>query len=866
MPKTSSKSVSKTDPKKKLSAKPKRATTTTKKPAIVKKRSTTAVTTTKKKKVSENKQGAAKKKIATKRPSSRTKPAKVAKKPTKAIAPASKIVKKVAVKKTTKKLTATRPVKGAAANQTTTKKPDIVLPTRMSIRAREKALVLAEAFEKDFYVAGLTLAKVGGFCFILLGSLATYSQLSLEPMFSNDCSTGSCNAALVGDAVDFAATTDQKRNYVELLADVPDIIEVKVGIPIQFSTANKVRAYVRYLSATGASETRVALEPIGNNKYEAYIDPEILDPNQYELMVSVLHTNNSSPTVYSLGFFAILEDEEDTEEDTEQETVDQKEVEINVTADDKLPGRTETPIDSSAQSVGTSTAELSIKPAATTETQTKDISQTVSKIDEPVIAKDVLPVEIETKQPENIEVEPVKLEPSVRISADKELRGIAEVVVENAKRGEIVTFYIRPVQTLNTQSVGQLIPGVRAFRFNTKSFPNGQYQLYAERKQNQAVDSSNAIAFTINNVTAPVSSVVTPAATGTERQLFNVTNDLQASAQQLTDGAGTTTNPVINIQDRARIVLGANPKLLQDLFQRYAVAEQSGDQTLITEAKQAIQSHREQVLYTALNDESNRLLAKELETSLGEELDALMQKVRTFEMIRKDRTDLDSAIDADGDGISDFDEVNLYKTNPALADSDNDGFTDGAEIISGFDPNDAAVEAAITYQSPKESVGVVTTKKLRVAEVVPEVELSANNVRTVVRGVGLPNSFVTLFLYSTPTIVTVQTEADGSFEYTFSKELEDGQHEVFVAITDNTGSIVAQSEAFTFIKQAQAFTPVDAESQSGTIAAPDLVTQTSPYRTALGMSVLALGILLLLLGVGLRSNKPDVVILEDRLV
>ena len=685
-------------------------------------------------------------------------------------------------------------------------------------------------------------------------------------MFSNDCSTGSCNAALVGDAVDFAATTVQKRNYVELLADVPDIIEVKVGIPIQFSTANKVRAYVRYLSATGASETRVALEPIGNNKYEAYIDPEILDPNQYELMVSVLHTNNSSPTVYSLGFFAILEDEEDTEEDTEQETVDQKEVEINVTADDKLPGRTETPIDSSAQSVGTSTAELSIKPAATTETQTKDISQTVSKIDEPVIAKDVLPVEIETKQPENIEVEPVKLEPSVRISADKELRGIAEVVVENAKRGEIVTFYIRPVQTLNTQSVGQLIPGVRAFRFNTKSFPNGQYQLYAERKQNQAVDSSNAIAFTINNVTAPVSSVVTPAATGTERQLFNVTNDLQASAQQLTDGAGTTTNPVINIQDRARIVLGANPKLLQDLFQRYAVAEQSGDQTLITEAKQAIQSHREQVLYTALNDESNRLLAKELETSLGQELDALMQKVRTFEMIRKDRTDLDSAIDADGDGISDFDEVNLYKTNPALADSDNDGFTDGAEIISGFDPNDAAVEAAITYQSPKESVGVVTTKKLRVAEVVPEVELSANNVRTVVRGVGLPNSFVTLFLYSTPTIVTVQTEADGSFEYTFSKELEDGQHEVFVAITDNTGSIVAQSEAFTFIKQAQAFTPVDAESQSGTIAAPDLVTQTSPYRTALGMSVLALGILLLLLGVGLRSNKPDVVILEDRLV
>lgn len=43
--------------------------------------------------------------------------------------------------------------------------------------------------------------------------------------------------------------------------------------------------------------------------------------------------------------------------------------------------------------------------------------------------------------------------------------------------------------------------------------------------------------------------------------------------------------------------------------------------------------------------------------------------------------------DTDDDGLSDYDELNRYKTSPYLKDSDSDTYDDNAEIASGNDPN-----------------------------------------------------------------------------------------------------------------------------------------------------------------------------------
>lgn len=46
----------------------------------------------------------------------------------------------------------------------------------------------------------------------------------------------------------------------------------------------------------------------------------------------------------------------------------------------------------------------------------------------------------------------------------------------------------------------------------------------------------------------------------------------------------------------------------------------------------------------------------------------------------------DYEFDTDKDGLSDYAEINKWKTDPAKKDTDGDGFGDGIEVIKGYNP------------------------------------------------------------------------------------------------------------------------------------------------------------------------------------
>lgn len=393
------------------------------------------------------------------------------------------------------------------------------------------------------------------------------------------------------------------------------------------------------------------------------------------------------------------------------------------------------------------------------------------------------------------------------------------------------------------------------YAFNSNNLPNGLYELFATGVVEGVKQTSPSKKVRVDNLTVTTEPErIMPkedSAAGAEpnRSFYLYEQASSTAVRQMTPSVTTETEKIFE----------ENVEQVNNLLQSYAVAVQSGNQIIIDAVSREIDEEREKQVTNSILDPLTSGISSQIEYELEKKFTDLKNRVETFEKIRTSRSSAVSS-DVDNDGISDFDELTIFNTDPNNPDSDNDGFIDGAEIIGGFNPNDSTPEVTLKYELPQEVFGLMRSDVLAVEQVLPVIETddtSQNSkVMAEISGKGLPNSFVTIYVFSTPVIVTVKTDADGAFTYQFDKELEDGQHEVFVAFTDNSGSILAHSEAFQFVKEAQAFAPVDASENQIISAAP--ITETAAnegYRLVLGMAILVLGFILLMLGINIRSDK-----------
>jgi hypothetical protein len=173
--------------------------------------------------------------------------------------------------------------------------------------------------------------------------------------------------------------------------------------------------------------------------------------------------------------------------------------------------------------------------------------------------------------------------------------------------------------------------------------------------------------------------------------------------------------------------------------------------------------------------------------------------------------------DFDQDGLTNAEERRLG-TDPFLADTDNDGFLDGDEVKNGYDPKKFSPgdgRDKIAFENPRDVIETErrnpdkkTKNDQYVVNAVSSVKASVPGEKDKMRfsGKALPNIFVTLYIYSNPIVVTLKTDANGNWSYDLDKTVEDGSHEVYVAVTDNTGKITARSDGLGFVKTASAIT------------------------------------------------------------
>ena len=727
----------------------------------------------------------------------------------------------------------------------TTEDSDVIVPHTMSIRAREKALAILQKMTEDFEASAEKFSYISGLALVLLGGSMALLSAGFLPSVQHQLS----------QVVNTASTTTNTLTNATSAVTVPmPVFTITTLLPAELhGTADSVFTITyadnidaRLYNLDSGKVTTLSLDSPAAHTFHFKVDQTRLEPGHYILNVAVraladqaIHTFRGDNFIVPAPVVTAM-----------NATI------ASTTASASRSGTSGTPGITSTTSTAANT------------TPTQAITTTSSTTQQTVEFKVSLP--------------------SSTISGNSIVRAIAPA------NATAVAFFIRPVNTITLSPLGSATKGADYwyFLFNTINRTNGDYEILARTNNNGAYVTSNPVRVRIENaIAAPVPAPVptptpvpapAPTPTPTSVQTSDNISDKQVVKTELpkappiktadttvrtfadlnNDAASTEKSGSVQISKETEDAFAQHRDQLNELLKRYSVAVQSGNPITIQIALHEIETAKAKIISDAMkNPDSNKEVGT-LTLELSDRLDVLKTRVDTFEKLRSSSSKVNTNVDTDGDGISDFDEINLYHTDPHQADTDHDGFLDGTEIMKGFDPLSAKPETPIIYEMPQQSLGLVHEDILKVEDVKPLIKHDetgkVEEIQAEIHGRSLPNSYVTLYIFSTPVVVTVRTDQDGSFVYNFEKELADGQHEVYVAVTDNTGAIVARSNPFKFVKEAQAFTPVDtAHAETADSQSLSDLKLLNMYNVAIGLGILAFGVVLLMLGVGMRKKRED---------
>jgi hypothetical protein len=718
--------------------------------------------------------------------------------------------------------------------------------------------------ESSSRYAGAT-AITFGYTFLLLGALSVYAFSSPERL-SQFSQLASPICANPEDVLCITQNSDNAASTTEQIVVLnPEVIFPPSGVQIEREQDTYVEIVIRnavsqhafVVSQRTGTRTELPLKgSSGDNKFKYLVPSATLDSGEYRLVVKAANSDGR----YSefLGPFFVVPN--------------------------LLPPHTES--DNAAHDE--TEIDADIIPNTEIETLPEDISGLESEVRDPA---NLLQPEPE-REPEPLVRHATTTGSTTIPSLPSEGMRIvlSPGVFPNQFRVEIlptfrhssIELYVRRQNSVQDQFIGVASKTTEGWLYwlDAQSLPSGKYALVVKGLDGREVRDVKEISFENKSVAATFSAE--PAYTAKKESVETTTSELARSTSSPVAALVDHKKPLIPTLfsspyteatssitrekevEKVRAILAGNSTDFNEMLRRYGSALQTGDENTLRLAESALNEQVYTVLAREVVDSEFEDSIYTLENDIRDQLQFVKAQIKKIEAFKKERTKAASSADTDEDGISDYDEYLIYNTDPKNPDTDNDGVIDGVEISLGYDPVDERSEALIQFNSPKDVsyedstlLGVMKVEPLLIYETDEEIPV----IQSEISGYGLPNSFVTLYIFSDPIVVTVKTKDDGSFSYTFSKELEDGNHEVYAALTDNKGQIVVRSTGFRFAKTAEAYTYVDATNETATILTEGGLTSVErTYNIVAAMGVVSFGLILLMLGTTLRHDRRKSVV------
>ena len=457
--------------------------------------------------------------------------------------------------------------------------------------------------------------------------------------------------------VDTALAEQNADITIKLETDIPSTLTALTKLRLTITDASSVRAV---LYADSGSQTALGeAAQVSLNTWAITLDPAKLTPQSYQLRV-VAKDSAGQSIAKTVGSFSIAKTE---------------------------PGTTDATTPTTTKKTTDATASTSEKVAVTEPT-----SRTTVK-------------------------------PSSALAA-------STPVLFTVKDASFAEVYARPSQSLKDVFLGlgtKVDATTWRFLWDTTKIPNGEYELFAKHRSplgyffsdrakvtvyNEPLRSTDdatkatyidEIKTTDSTITDPVKQYFnvekTPVSeTGTDAETDEEADETITVSQSIVEPSPSSTPGI------ARSIIRDYEVSLTEALRAYATALRTGNEDAVRQSERRLTLLKGEIVGTGLEAEQAAEM-KELTLAIDYEIDELANRVKRTEAIVKDRIGEAVVKDSDQDGITDYDEITLYKTDPFVADTDNDGFIDGAEVESGYDPTDASQEAVIKYESPQ-GIGV----------------------------------------------------------------------------------------------------------------------------------------------------------------